>query len=335
MQFEFLVPGLLDSPSAQRIREYAPALATLLKRASVAEELASSLESWIARRFGCDANEENFPFAAVASRADRNTDCAAKYWLRADPVHLSVNRDRIVLLDASQLDVTAVESTALVASMQAHFESDALTFSAPHPRRWYIASDKPFAIRTHCVSAVRGRNVADYWFDGADRALWQTRLSEMQMLLHAHPVNDAREAAGQLQINGVWFWGEGEMPAGLKHPYVHIVADDVLLKGIASLTSSQFTDTHQFEWRKVTAAAPGTTLVALGQLADCAAYGEWDTWQNALTTLDQNWFAPALSALKIGKLKTLTICAPSKADGNTLTINGIDLFKFWRRFHAT
>jgi hypothetical protein len=35
---------------------------------------------------------------------------------------------------------------------------------------------------------------------------------EAQMTLHGHPLNAAREAAGQRPINSVWFWGCGAMP---------------------------------------------------------------------------------------------------------------------------
>lgn len=335
MRLDFLVPGLLGSPVAQRIREFAPALATLLARASVVSEPAESMEMWITRRFQLTAEGKRCPFAAIASLAERIAHSNAKYWLRADPVHLSVNRDRVVLLDASQLDITPAESTALVATLQAHFRGDDLTFIGPHVERWYVTSDKAIGIRTHPVSTVRGRNVADYWFDGTDRALWQTRLSEMQMLLHAHPVNEAREAAGQLAINGVWFWGEGEMPSTFKHHYAQIIARDVLFEGIAALSSAQFVDASRFHWSELTSELKDSILVVLDQLDVSAAYGEWEAWQTSLSALDQNWFTPALALLQKGHLKTINICAPSEKNGKTFSTSRIDQLKFWRRSHIT
>ncbi len=329
MSFDFLLPGLLDSPFPQKIREFAPALASLLARASMVSYPAESKEMWIARRFELSA------FAAVASRAERISHADAKYWLRADPVHLSVNRDRIVLLDASQLEVTSAESTALVATLQAHFESDDLAFVAPHAERWYVTSEKAIGIRTHPVSTVRGRNVASYWFDGVDRALWQTRLSEMQMLLHAHPVNEAREAAGQLPINGVWFWGEGEMPSTVKNNYAQIVASDVVLEGIAVLSSAPFIEASQSRWSELTSTLNENTLVALDQLDASSTYGEWEDWQTSLSALDRSWFVPALAALKKGQLKTINICAPGKNNGKMFSTSRIDQLKFWRRSQIT
>jgi hypothetical protein len=331
MQFDFLVPGLLGSPVAQNIREIAPALATILARASVQDHPSESLELWIAKRFAITKSDEMFPFAALGARAESISNANEKYWLRADPVHLSVNRDRMVLLDASQLDITDAESIALAGTLQDHFKNDDFTIHAPHPERWYISSNKPIALRSHPISEVCGCNVADYWFDGPDRTRWQTRLSEMQMLLHAHPVNEARDAAGQLPINGIWFWGAGESSSFLSRDYAQIVANDVLLEGIASLTATKFVKADLFDQSKLSSNQAESTLVALDQLAIPAAYGEWETWQTSLAALDQVWFAPALSALKNGHLKEIKIYAPSKKHSLDFSLKRIDLMKFWRQ----
>ncbi len=328
MQFDFLVPGLFDAPRSNRISETAPALAKLIAHGSATADPTDSMEAWLARQFGYVADSADFPFAAVASCGETMADASAKYWLRADPIHLSVNRDRVVLLDASQLDISAAESAALVAALQAQFKSDGLNVYGPHPQRWYITSDRPIGLRTQPVSAVRGRSVADHWFDGADRACWQARLSEMQMLLHAHPVNEVREAADQLPINGVWLWGAGKLPSGGKNIYSRIIASDALSAGFAALSAARFTESSQFRWRDISPPAAGNALVVIDPLAAFAAYGEWNEWRHALATLDQAWFAPALSALKIGTLNAIAICVPGKT---STTITRIDLFKFWRR----
>jgi hypothetical protein len=331
MRFDFLVPGLLGSPAAQKIREVAPALATILARASVENHPGESLELWIAKRFAITKSDEMFPFAAVGAHAESISNTNEKYWLRADPVHLSVNRDRMVLLDASQLDITDAESVALVGTLQHHFRDDDFTIHAPHPERWYISSNKPIALRSHPISEVRGCNVADYWFDGPDRARWQTRLSEIQMLLHAHSVNEARDAAGQLPINGIWFWGAGESPSSLNRDYAQIVANDVLLEGIASLTAAKFVKANLFDQSELSSNQAESTLVALDQLAIPAAYGDWETWQTSLAALDQAWFAPMLSALKNGRLKEIRIYSPNKKRSLDFSIKRIDLMKFWRQ----
>ena len=274
---------------------------------------------------------KSYAFAAIALLGEQDGDPGVDHWLRADPVHLSVNRDRVVLLDGSRLEITPAEAAALCRTMQEQFASDGLIFHAPHPERWYITSDHRIAIHAYPPSAVRGHNVANYWFDGADRARWQGRLSEMQMLLHAHPVNQAREESGKLPINGVWFWGAGARPERVRHIYSHIVAHDVLLAGLASLTRARYIDIDDFHWSSLPNATPSQILVALDHLDKFAAYGEWDAWREALAALDRAWFAPALSALKNGTSSAVTIYALDKNRGAKFTTTRYDLFKFWRR----
>jgi hypothetical protein len=152
----------------------------------------------------------------------------------------------------------------------------------------------------------------------------------MQMLLHAHPINEAREAAGQLPINGVWFWGAGALPGRPGSVYSHIVAHDPLLAGLASLTQVRYTNVDDFHWSAVPIAASGQTLISLDQLDKVAAYSEWDVWREALAVLDRVWFAPALSALENRKMSAVTIHAPDKNHGAKITTTRYDLFKFWR-----
>ena len=44
---------------------------------------------------------------------------------------------------------------------------------------------------------------------GADALRWQRIVTEVQMLLYAHPLNQAREARGELLVNSLWLWGGG------------------------------------------------------------------------------------------------------------------------------
>ncbi len=331
MQCDFLVPGLLGAPSSYAINDIAPALAKLMARGSFSTENVASTEAWIAQRFRFTSVEETHSFAAIALLGEQHAVPGASHWLRADPVHLSVNRDHVVLLDGSQLEITPMEAAALCQSMQAHFAADGLIFHAAHPERWYIQSDHPIAIHTNPPSAVRGRNVANYWFDGADRALWQGRLSEMQMLLHAHPVNEAREEAGQLPINGVWFWGAGALPDGLRQIYSHIIAHNALFAGLAALTQARYTDTDEFHWASLAFAMSDQTLIVLDQLDKFAAYGEWHAWREALAALDKGLFERALPALRNGKIRAITIHAPDKNHAAKITTTRYDLLKFWRR----
>ena len=53
------------------------------------------------------------------------------------------------------------------------------------------------------------------------------------MVLHNHPRNAARAAAGRPPINSLWFWGGGVLPDHVASQCPTVYSDDVLLHGLA------------------------------------------------------------------------------------------------------
>src|SRR5512135_1744577 len=135
----------------------------------------------------------------------------AAYWLRADPVHLQVMRDRIVLADSSAFELTQSEADALATAIGQHFGAD-LSPMPLHPRRWYLRLEHAPRLTTTPPSVAAGRNLDPLLPQGEDAMQFRARLNELQMLLHDHPVNLAREARGELSVNALWLWGGGQPP---------------------------------------------------------------------------------------------------------------------------
>ena len=50
------------------------------------------------------------------------------YWLRADPVHMRIHRNQLVLCDTSVFAVSLDEARAFVESMNAHFNPEGLRY---------------------------------------------------------------------------------------------------------------------------------------------------------------------------------------------------------------
>ena len=51
-------------------------------------------------------------------------------WLRADPVHLQVNMDQLLLVPGSALQINAEDADALTTALNRHFAEDGLQFVA-------------------------------------------------------------------------------------------------------------------------------------------------------------------------------------------------------------
>jgi len=130
----------------------------------------------------------------------------------ADPVYQQMDINHATLADQSLLNLTAEDSTAIIDTLNRQFSSDGLVFSSKHPLRWYCQFDKALAIETVSLSSATGRDVSLCRPGGADSRRWRTLLAEIEMILFSHPVNQQREARGELPINSLWLWGGGRLP---------------------------------------------------------------------------------------------------------------------------
>ncbi|MDH2915497.1 MAG: hypothetical protein PXX77_01330, partial [Gallionella sp.] len=131
----------------------------------------------------------------------------AEHWMCADPVHLQLQQSQVIL--QPEVKCGAEESAALCAELNRHFEQDGLMFIASDPQRWYVRSAANSDVATTPLRVAAWRDVKAYQPEGKDALRWRSLANEIQMLLHEHPVNTAREARGLPTINSLWLWGGG------------------------------------------------------------------------------------------------------------------------------
>ncbi|MCB1960375.1 MAG: hypothetical protein KDE68_07620, partial [Rhodocyclaceae bacterium] len=218
MHLQLLIPGMLW-PSVQA-RGYAdalplPALNLLLARGQTRRKMPESPEQALRRLFKLAGSERTDASVRRLGEADglRMTDTV----MCADPVHLHFAGDHLLLADASGLDIQPDEADALVASLNKAF-SQVGRFEAPAPHRWYLYPAKPPTARFVPLGDVISRPVAHFVPTGDDARMWHRVMNDIQVHLHNHPLNAAREARGQRSINSVWLWGAGTLPSPLPTP---------------------------------------------------------------------------------------------------------------------
>ncbi len=177
-------------------------------------------ERALAQAHGWQGGDGRWPWAALHAKTDR-IDTGTQPCGLLTPVHWHVGREHITLADPAALDLSADESRALFDAVQPLFNDDlgALTWAAP--LRWYLTHEHLADLPCASIDRVIGRNV-DLWLRSDPQAStaqlahlrWMRRLqNEVQMLLHQHPVNDAREARGALPVNSFWLSGCGRAQA--------------------------------------------------------------------------------------------------------------------------
>jgi hypothetical protein len=236
------------------------------------------------------------------------------FWMRADPVHLSVGLHSLGF-DGSVLDVSRAEADALADALNRHF-GDALVFHPLRAERWYVSLPSAPDVDTTAPAAARGIAFGDALPSGRDAARLRVLMNEAQMLLHEHPVNAEREARGAPGVNSVWFWGGGVLGTPQARPYSVVIADDPLARGLARAAGiAERPLPRNAVALRAALPAQGVALVVLdGRGAD----------------LERDWFEPLLAALRNGEIGMLSLHLSGRASLLEVEAVRSDLRRFWR-----
>ena len=312
----------------------APQLKTLLAKARYTGSTQTAGDAMLCRLFGV-ARQHDWPLAPLLAR-HANLDSGSGYWLCATPVHLETRRNALVLTDPSTLDLDAATFAALAAALAGHLRDENITLHAPQPGLWFLHSPAgtPPALTTSSLDSVSGRDVRAFLPQGADSARWHRILTEMQMLLHAHTANDAREARGQMAVNSVWLWGGGILPPPAAASYAAVWSDDACVRALAHHTSCRIEPAVT----NITAANitrrdanDESHFFSLDMLTPAMRQGDLQRWGSAVSALNRDWFMPLLAALQARRLNTLTVLSTNDAGTQQFVIRPRDLMKFWRK----
>jgi len=284
----FVIPHLF--PSARLLEAAAqdlrlPALQTLLARGRRQSSPAEGVEAALCEALGI-ARQQDWPVAPISLEADGGVAGEA-YWLRADPGHLRVMRDRIVLADSDNLELTQPEADALAATIARHFGAN-LSPIACHPERWYLRLAAAPRLTTHARSVAVGCDIDPLLPQGDDAMQFRAWLNEVQMLLHDHPVNLAREARGELPINALWLWGGGYLPVP-PTPTAPLYARNADARPLGAFCATRVLPLpEQMDISLLEIAG----VVLLDNLTHAGQYGDAYGWREALRGLERDWFIP-------------------------------------------
>lgn len=326
-----LVPGLYGLPAGPTAAPDVPAarfLETLLGRADAVTGLDGEFERQIFALFGVQPPADgDLPVAAVTRALDLGV-IDKGWWLRADPVYLRPERDRLILLDTQAVPLSQGEAGRLAAEVSEAYGTDGWRLKAPRPGRWYLKPPRAARILTTPLPEVVGKDIHPYLPQGKDGKAWHTILNEVQILLHTTAVNAEREQRGELPINSLWFWGGGRLPSISPVEWVHVYSEEPISLALARLSEvpSSARPADFADWQR-RAREPGAHLVVLDHGRGAVQYGERQQWRAFIELLERDWMAPMFQALKARQIGAATLCA----DGRAYRIGVRQTRRWWRR----
>lgn len=182
-----------------------------------------------------DLLPRGWPMAAITRERDAG-DAALHQWLRADPAHVRPDMNGARVMAIGDLGLSQDEADALARPLRPFFGDTGFQLSTPTPSRWYLAL--PVEAKLPAFSppeTVLGDDLFSHLPDGPEGRRWRALLNEAQVILHNHPVNAARAAAGKMPVNSLCFWGGGRLPDQVRSGATGVVSSEIELLSLAQL----------------------------------------------------------------------------------------------------
>jgi hypothetical protein len=305
-----------------------PALEKILARGHAETHQAVSLEDALCGLFAVPDLAGIAPISAAFDGLEPGC------WLRADPVHVRLQREQVVLLP--NVAISLEEAQCFCASLNEHFAAEGLAFFAPDPIRWYVRLDTLPDMTTVPLSQAAGRNIHGNLPTGADARRWHQLFNEIQMLLFAHPLNEAREARGEVPVNSVWFWGGGS-EVDVSPNYNSASSDEVLVQMLTSSASIPFSAWSP-TWRNALTRgeereflSEGKQLLVWTGLRSALQRGDFAVWRSALQDFETGYARPLWQALCKGQIARLQVDILGGDSLRQIRLTRGDTWAFWRR----
>jgi hypothetical protein len=258
-----------------------------------------------------DILPRGWPAAAVTRQRDAG-DAALAAWLRADPAYVrpDINGARL-LAYGEALALSREEVDELLRPLRPLFGDAGFPIDAPTPSRWYLRLPQQARLPAfNGPDEALGADLFEHLPEGPEGRRWRALLSEAQVVLHNHPVNQKRISTGKAPVNSLWFWGAGALPDHVTASFSAIFSDDDAVQAFATLAKATAMPLPP-RW----GAGGGDRVFDLRHMRD-------------LALLQSQWVEPMLRDLQAGALGAAWL---DFADGARFALRARQRWRFWRR----
>ncbi|MEE8496702.1 MAG: hypothetical protein V3S21_09520 [Xanthomonadales bacterium] len=297
-----------------------PALETLFFRGSHFGMESKSPDHFRFKLFGIEAEGE-LPIAALTRASDqRQKPGGHQYWLRLDPVTLVADMTRVVMTSHGFADLDEFERNEVANVVCSILREEGIVLASDHPERWCIALGEPLNFDFTRLEDALGMDLAEVLPEQPESLRWRRIMSEIQIALHASPVNVRRRLNGRQVINSVWFWGGGFLPNAGKQGVLNTVySDNPVTRGLAIISNCQLRKQAQAE--EVKFSQDGQAILVDWTVSSCNPEQELDFLERLIRRL--------LGHVRDGSIELVFYCGNSEGWRYSRSSGR----RFWRRRH--
>ncbi len=283
MIHNLLVPDLLEPPPAGMETADIPRFPVLERLLARADRKAAP-ESLDASLFQLFHLEEGTPAVAPLCWLADSGEEASGWVLQATPVYLRADRDRVLLFELDENQMSLQEAKQLAVAFNRHFAEDGLALEVASPLRWYLFTQTPVRSDFADLSLVAGRSIGPSMPQGKDERFWRGIINETQMLFFQLEENQARQTQGHLPVSGLWFSGAGKLPEKRSVAPAEVSGKYCLLAGLKKYAAG---------------IDPDSTVTVIDGMAKARREQDAKNWLQAAAELEQQLAAMACNAQEV------------------------------------
>ena len=175
-----------------------------------------------------------WPVPAVAPVAFAREGLVGTEWVYlATPVHYVAELSNVRMASDGVLDLEPSQAQALAQSFAPVWHDAGVRLQASDSGMLFLLAERSLHAHTVDPQEVRGRRLEPYLPSGGDAGFIRRLMSEIEMWLFEHAVNQARRARSEPPITGLWLWGGGTAAARQELPAAWIEGHDVMFSSLA------------------------------------------------------------------------------------------------------
>ena len=292
-----------------------PALDILASQGVANEQEAShgeQLPAWLAWPF----RHQDAPNPAVGwSRAFDVALTPGRGRVVLQPIHLAIGQHGLSLADPHELALSEEEKRQLLLTLEPLLNESGIDLVGGDAAHWLADLPPEMELRGALPDMALHEEVLPWLPQGDAARTWRRISTEIQMLLHQHLVNEARDKEGKSAVSSLWLSGDVAIDHAAALPYASIKG---MPRWVASWPHDPASSAH---------------LDAATQLSGFYFEEDWSSFRIALQGIDQRLLSH-LNALRAGEIGRLSVVLSGPSWLREVTLKRADLYKFWRRGRA-
>lgn len=245
----------------------------------------------------------------------------------ASPISQQLGMNTTLLLDSHSFPISQQEAETIMSGLNDFYQQDA-DFKIIHPQLWQITLPQIDNWQIPAIWDVGGQTDSLLRTENKASKQWLQLNTEIQMWLHAHPINQQRQQQGLFPINSLWLWLPEKTNATQTTSFQLIGTNSVWKQ--YTQTPHQAMPANLQQWQQQCLANHiniNQTALFIEDFIVPAHQNDIWLYQQTIEQHEQNFFHPIWQAIKNKQINAIQITT----EQGIFTLSHYAHYYFWKK----